>query len=142
MLAQIDTLQLDELLLAEFNAYAGASGKGLVEIVGGQRTGRTTAAPDGIPTDADAVLQLEVQPGAACVGQHGDQLTFSVGARLSRARRGESILDKAFGGGWKGLEARTADNPSQYAPLYQEWIKPQAAPIYWAVVGALLKSAP
>jgi hypothetical protein len=41
-----------------------------------------------------------------------------------------------------GLRGELAANPAQYTALFQAWAKPQAGPIYWSVIEALMRSQP
>ncbi|MGB7758829.1 MAG: ankyrin repeat domain-containing protein [Bryobacteraceae bacterium] len=124
----VDAVHLTEQFLREFAAYGQSSGRNLVELVGQ-------------PAGADALLRVELQPASACVAQSGDNLTLSIEVRVLREPGGETILQKAFGAGIKGLHARRATNLEQYAPIFQPWIKPQAGPIYWAAAGELYRAA-
>jgi hypothetical protein len=91
----------------------------------------------------DAVLNLRVRPAAMCVQQQSsDNLRLEIDARLFRRGSETPLWEKTFGGGLKGLKARVATNPVQYAALYEEWAKAEAAPIYWGAVAALLREAP
>jgi hypothetical protein len=89
---------------------------------------------------ADAQLRIEIQPGVACQAQTGDRLTLAIEVQLTRG--GRALLNRSFGGGFKGLRTQTATSPAQYGPVFEAWIKPTVAPIYWAVVEALLRSGP
>ena len=108
-------------------AFAGASGKELVEIV---------RAPD---EPSDASVNITVEPGAACVGG-SDNLTLGIDVRVFRSSDHELLLEKSFGGGFKGLRTQTVSNAAQYAPVFQSWIRPSAGPMYWAVVEILYRS--
>jgi hypothetical protein len=91
-------------------------------------------------TKADATLTLQVRPEAMCVQQQStDNLQMKIDVRLAREGISSAVWEKTFGGGLKGLKARVATNPVQYPSLYTEWAKEQAGPIYWGMVGALLK---
>jgi len=61
--------------------------------------------------------------------------------RILREPSGETILQKVFGSGIRGLHARTATNLEQYAPVFEPWIKPHAGPIYWAAAAELYQAA-
>ena len=122
----VGAMHPEESLVKELQAFAIASGRGLAQLMQS-------------PADADGVVRLEVRPGSACVAQSGDNLTFSIELQVLRARDRGVLLGKSFGGGLKGLRVQTVDNPSQYAPVYDAWMKPQAGPIYWAAVEALMK---
>ncbi len=118
----------EESLVKALQAFAIASGKGVAQFVQS-------------PADADGIVRLEVRPGSACAAPSGDNLTFSIELQVLRARDRGVLFEKSFGGGVKGLRMQTVENPSQYAPVYEAWMKPQAGPIYWAAVEALMKVA-
>ncbi|HEY1183576.1 MAG TPA: ankyrin repeat domain-containing protein [Bryobacteraceae bacterium] len=122
----VDGLHLPEQFLRAFGAYVQSSGRNLVELVGE-------------PADADALLRVELQPASACVAQSGDSLSLSIEARVLREPGGETIFQKVFGGGLKGLHSQTANNLEQYAPIFEPWIKPHAGPIYWAAAGEIYR---
>lgn len=93
-----------------------------------------------VSAGGDAVLSLRVRPGAMCVQQQSsDNLRMEIEVRLVRRGSETPVWEKTFGGGLKGLKARAATNPVQYATLYEECAKAEAAPIYWGMVAALLK---
>jgi hypothetical protein len=98
-------------------------------------------APVEFVTDApEAIVLLHVRPQVSCVQQESmDNLSLEIDGKVTLAN-GTTIFEKTFGGGLKGLYARRAAGPTQYAPLFSEWAKAHGKPIYWAVVGALLKS--
>jgi hypothetical protein len=123
---EVGKIHLNALVLEEFAAYSGLSGKGLVDIVRGQYD------------PADALVRFTVQPGAACSGGV-DNLTLSIDVRVYRLRDKQLLLAKSFGGGFKGLRTQSVNNIGQYAPVYLAWIKPQASPMYWAVVEAIYR---
>jgi hypothetical protein len=88
----------------------------------------------------DLVLSLRVRPGAMCVQQQSvDNLRMEIDVRLMRNGNETPVWEKTIGGGLKGLKARMAANPVQYAALYEEWAKAEAGPVYWGAVAALLK---
>jgi hypothetical protein len=124
----VDAFHLPEQFLRAFGAYAQSSGRHLVELVGEL-------------SDADALLRVELQPASACVAQAGDNLSLSIEVRILREPSGETILQKVFGSGIRGLHARTATNLEQYAPVFEPWIKPHAGPIYWAAAAELYQAA-
>ena len=79
-----------------------------------------------------------MEPGATCV-QQADQLSMTIEASLNATPNDAVLLEKTFGGGLKtGLRGFAATNPNQHLPLYQDWAKSQAGPLYWAVLTALL----
>jgi hypothetical protein len=79
---------------------------------------------------------MEVQPGTACAGQ-ADNVTLSIDVRIYRGRDRTMIYDHPFAGGVKGLRVQPVNNPRQYEPVWQAWIKPQGETMYWAVAEAL-----
>ncbi|HYW48737.1 MAG TPA: ankyrin repeat domain-containing protein [Bryobacteraceae bacterium] len=102
---------------------------------------RETAGPlEIVGEDADAVAHLRVRPQASCVQQDSsDNLSLEIDVKVTAKDREAPLLEKTFGGGLKGLHARKAASAAQYAPLFAEWAKSHGGPIYWAVVGAVLK---
>jgi len=94
------------------------------------------AAPFELVTDApDFTIHLHVRPQVSCLQQESmDNLSLEIDVKVT-----PGSFQKTFGGGLKGLHARRAAGPAQYAPLFTEWAKAHGKPIYWAVVGALLK---
>src|SRR5580658_5061490 len=141
IIQQVGLMKPDESLLRELQAFAKSSGKGLAQLV---RVDAKAVDPlHAAPTnDADAVVTLEIEPGAACAGGASDSLTFAIEVRVLRARDGLLLSQKSLGGGLKGMRAQMVDNAAQYKPVYEGWMNAQAGPIYWTVVEALLKSAP
>ena len=125
----MDGVRPDALVLEAFRDYAFNSGRGLVELV------RT-------PGGADAALSLLAEPGVACVEQ-SDRLSMVIHVRLLRPPDESPLLERSYGGGIRmGMREELATNPAQYAALYQAWAKPQAGPIYWSVIEALMRSRP
>jgi len=124
----VDGLQLSNQFLRAFGAYVQTSGRNLVELVGQ-------------PADADALLRVELQPASACIAQNGDSLSMAIEVRVLRQPGGETIFQKTFGAGIKGLRAEKATNLKQYTSILQPWIKPQAGPIYWAAAAELYRAA-
>ena len=125
----VTNLALDAAAAKEIVDYARASGKGLIEI-----------AQVDQPSDADAQVTVEVQPGAACQAQTGDDLNLNVDIRVYRTKDRELLQEKHFAGGFKGLRKQTVNNASQYGPVYLGWLKPQASNMYWFIVEALYRS--
>jgi hypothetical protein len=125
----MDGLRPEALVLEALRDYAFNSGRGLLELIQ-------------TPAGADAVLSLLVEPGVTCV-QQSDRLSMMIHVRLLRPPDESPLLERAYGGGLKtGMRAELAANPAQYRALYQAWAKPQAGPIYWSVVEALMRSQP
>lgn len=125
---EVAKLHLERVVRDEFLAFAAASGKGLVDIL------RDSSEP------ADALASFSVVPGIACGGAAGDNLSLSIDVRMFRSRDQRLLYEKSFGGGFKGLRTQTVNNPEQYAPVFLNWIRPQAGPIYWGVVEMLYRS--
>jgi hypothetical protein len=121
------------MVLEAFQRFAAGSGRDLIAVVKAQS-----------PPDADAILTLQVEPGAACV-QQSDQISLLIHASLvqtSLVRHPDQppLLEKTFGAGFKtGMRGQMANNANQHAPLYQAWAKSQAGPLYWGVLTALLE---
>jgi hypothetical protein len=138
---QFGLMRPDESLLRELQAFATLSGKGLARLIHVDAKAVEPLQPEPAD-DADAIVTLEIEPGAACSGGTADSLTFAIEVKVFRARDRLLLLQKSLGGGLKGMRAQTVENAAQYKPVYEAWMKTQAGPIYWAVVEALLKSAP
>jgi hypothetical protein len=126
---EVTNLALDAATAKEIVDYARASGKGLIEIAQVEK-----------PSDAGAQVTVEIQPGAACQAQTGDDLNLSIDIRVYRAKDHQLLQEKHFAGGFKGLRKQSVSNVSQYGPVYLAWIKPQAGPMYWFIVEALFRS--
>lgn len=143
LLEFVNGIHLDALVLADFQAQASASTNGLaqgsVQIVRADRHGIAAETQPVPADDADAVLSLRAQPAASCSQPSGDNLGLSIDVRVFRVRDHALLFRKSFGGGLSGLHARTVTNPSQYAGIYQGWIREHAHAIYHSVVTALMK---
>jgi hypothetical protein len=139
----IRDLHPDGLVVEALQRFAVASGRDLIAVVHSSVRGMADIENTLVPEDADALLTLRVEPGAACV-QQADQLSLLIRARLLRKGESSPALEEGFGGGVKmgGMRMEFAANPNQYAPLYEAWAKSQARPLYWAVLTALMQSAP
>jgi len=139
----IRDLHPDALVVHAFERFAASSGRDLVAVLHPNMHGMAELQNAPPPEDADALLILQVEPGAACVRQM-DQLSLLIHARLFRKGQAAPALEEEFGGGLKigGLRTESAANLNQYAPLYEAWAKSQARPLYWAVLTALLQSSP
>jgi hypothetical protein len=125
----MDGIRPDALVLEAVRDYAVNSGRRLLELV----------QP---PAGADAVLSLLVEAGVNCV-QQSDRLSMTIHVRLLRSPDEPPLLEKTYGGGLKtGMRAELAANPAQYPALYQAWAKPQAGPIYWSAIEALMRRQP
>jgi hypothetical protein len=129
LVRSIDGLRPQALVLEAIRDYAFSSGRSLLELVQ-------------TPAGADAVLSLLVEPGVTCVGQ-SDSLSLLIRVRLLRLPDESPLLEKTYGGGMKtGMRGELAANPAQYPALFRAWAKPQAGPIYWSVVEALMRAQP
>jgi hypothetical protein len=140
----IGKLWLDRLVLEQFEKFAVVSGKNLMEIVDSQPRGMNSVfTADGVATpeasDAPVVINIQVQPGSAC-SPPGDSLNLGIDVRVFRVKDRALLLGKAFGGGIKGLRAQQVDNPAQYVPVYEKWIKGSIEELYWAVAESLYRA--
>jgi len=124
--ATLEEIQPVEVLMREFAAYVRASGRGLVDLVA---------------ENPDFKVKLEVQPGAVCDAQTGDNLTLNIDARLI-GRAEKTVFQRNFGGGIKGLKVQVVSNAAQYPPVFQAWLKAQAEPIYRAVAAEAYRYTP
>ncbi|MGD0773805.1 MAG: ankyrin repeat domain-containing protein [Candidatus Solibacter sp.] len=129
----------DGMVIEAFERYAAISGRDFVAIVSADARGNTEISERPTPADADAVLTLQVEPGVTCV-QGVDELSMRIQATVNEPADQTPRLEKTFGPGAvkTGMRGETAANPNQHAPLYQAWVKPQAGPLYWDVLTALL----
>jgi hypothetical protein len=137
LMQRVSELRPDLLALTAFRRFAATSGKELVEIARADTRGAAPGPGEEAFAGTDAVLSLEVRPAAACQPQQsGDNLSLTIEIALFRASDRAVLLRKVFGGGLKGLHARTVTNQAQYSPVYQEWIQAHAEQIYGAAVEA------
>jgi hypothetical protein len=121
---QFAAVQPDAQLAAAVREFAAVNGKRLVEF--------TTEG-------ADAILILTSRPGTSCVTQQSaDNLTLLIDSKLT-AGDGTVLLEKTFGGGLKGLHARSVTTPAQYGPVLEEWAKAHAGEIFWSALEAWLR---
>ncbi len=139
LLQQVDEMSLDSLILAAIQGIAGA---GPLQIVRVYRHGMAPVPESDALGGADALLTLQVRPGAACAQPSGDSLSLAIDARVLRARDHVMIFKETFGGGLKGLGVRTVANPTQYFSIYQPWVSTHAASIERSVLSILLKTEP
>jgi Ankyrin repeats (3 copies) len=138
MAAHIREIRPDALVLEALQRFATTSGRDLIALVRADARGTSEQSNLAPAADADATLDLFVEPGAACV-QGVDSLTLVIHAQLALAQNSSPILEKAFGTGVKtGMKTESANNPNQHAPLYAAWAKGQAGAIYWSTVESLL----
>jgi len=137
---EVGLYRLDIPVLDEFARYAASpAGRGLLEITAAEKMGKhlPAASEIALPSPApDAIVTMEVQPGAACSGT-ADNLTLSIDVRVFRAADRAMLFERSFAGGVKGLRVQAVDNPRQYQPVWQSWLKPQGEPMYWAVAAAI-----
>jgi hypothetical protein len=88
----------------------------------------------------DAVLTLRVRPQVGCVAQQSaDNLNLEADVRVAMNGEASPLLEKTFGGGFKGLGEHIVTSLAQYPPVYDEWARKQGPAIYWAAVEALLR---
>ena len=125
----VAAIQPDAQTANAFRDIASVSAKAMVEV-----------SPD---ESGDAVLHLKVRPSVSCVAQQSaDNLSLAIDARFERSNDRKLLLEKTYGGGLKGLHARSATSPAQYGELFAEWAKNHATSIYWAMLEAWLRAAP
>ena len=128
----------DGMVIEALRHYAATSGRDLITIVSADARGNSEISERPTPTDVDAVLSLQVEPGAACV-QGVDDLSMQIQATLNEPEDQTPRLEKTFSGGIKtGMRGQVATNPNQHGPIYQSWAKSQVGAVYWAVLTALL----
>jgi hypothetical protein len=133
------SLRPDAMAVEAFQRFAVTSGRDLIAIVRADARG-TAEFPNMDPApNLDATLDLLVEPGVTCV-QGVDRLLMPIRAQLTPTGGGAALLDREFGTGIKtGMKTESAGNPNQHGPLFLEWAKSQAGPIYWSMVEALMK---
>ena len=138
MTQHIRQVHPDGMVIEALRHFAATSGRDLIAVVSADARGNTEISERPAPKDVDAVLTLQVEPGATCV-QQVDQLSMRIHATLNRPEDQTPLLEKTFGAGVKtGMRGQAATNPNQHGPLYETWAKSQAGPLYWAVLTALL----
>jgi hypothetical protein len=139
MTQHIREIHPDGMVIEALRHYAATSGRDLIAIVSADARGNSEISERPTPTDVDAVLTLQVEPGATCV-QGVDDLSMRIRATVSESGEQTPRLEKTFGpGGVKtGMRGQTAANANQHGPLYQSWVKSQVGSLYWAVLTALL----
>src|ERR1039458_4636796 len=136
--AHLREVHSDAIVLQAFQHYLAASGRDLIAIGSADARGNSEVSSRPAAEDADAVLTLEVLPGATCA-QETDQMSLQIHAVVKRPGDAAPVLDKTFGTSIKlGMREQMATNANQHAPLYQAWAKAQVGPVYWAVVTALM----
>ena len=122
---QVAAIQTDAQVAAALRDAVTTAGRRFVELV---------------PEGGDATLRLTVRPGVSCVQQQSaDNVTELIDVRLTAAEGGAALLEKTFGGGLKGLHARTVSSPAQYGVTFEEWAKVRGSEIYAAALEAWLK---
>lgn len=140
---EVGLYRLDIRTLDDFARYAASPGaKELLEIVGAEKMGKhlPSISEISLPSPApDVIVTFEVQPGTACSGQ-SDMTTLAIDVRVFRAGDRVMLFEHSFAGGVRGLRVQPVENPRQYEPVWESWIKPQGEPMYWAVAAALARS--
>ena len=128
----------DALVLQMFQNYLGTSGRDLLAIASADARGNSEVSSREAGADVDAVVTLEVLPGARCV-QPNDQMSLQIHVVVKRTGESEPIADQVIGTSIKlGMREQMATNVTQHAPLYQAWAKAEAGNAYWAVIAALM----
>jgi hypothetical protein len=130
----------DGMVIEALQHYAATSGRDFIAVVSVDARGNSEVSERPTPKDVDAVLTLQVEPGATCV-QQVDQLSLRIQATLNRAQEEKPALEKSFDGlALKtGVHGQSATNAIQYGPIYQSWAKAEVGSVYWAVLTALLR---
>jgi hypothetical protein len=122
---QVAAIQPDAQVAAALRDAVMTTGRRFVELV-----------PDG----GDATLRLTVRPGISCVQQQSaDNITEVIDVKLTVAEGGAVLLEKTFGGGLKGLHARSVTTPAQYGVTFEEWAKSHGPGICNAALEAWLR---
>jgi hypothetical protein len=128
----------DAIVLQAFERYFSASGRDLIVIASTDARGNSEVSSRPLAEKADAVLTLEVLPGAVCV-QESDQMSLQIHAVVKRPGDTGAVLDRTFGTSIKlGMREPMAGNANQHALLYEPWAKAEAGAVYWDVVAALM----
>jgi len=123
---RIREVQPESMVLAAVRDVASGTDKRILELVA---------------SGGDAVFSLRVRPEAMCVlQQSADNLQMEIDARLVRNGSDAAVWQKTYGGGLKGLKARVATSPVQYAGAYEEWAKAEAPSVFAGLVAAVLKT--
>ena len=139
--SNVGDLQPDLLVLAAFHRFAERSGRKLVTITKDHGRGTVAAPAEESFAGADAVVSLVVRPAASCQQQQsGDSLGLTIELQVVRAKDRAVLVRKLFGGGIKGLHARTVTSQQQYFPIYQEMMQPHIEDLYQAAVEAWFRS--
>jgi hypothetical protein len=121
---QVAGVQPDAMVAAAVRDFAAMHGRGIARFV---------------ESGGDATLTLKVRPSISCLQQQTvDNVSLAIDARL--ARGSETLLEKTFGGGLKGLKARTVSGPAQYGALFSDWARAHASNVYWSAAEAWLKT--
>jgi ankyrin repeat protein len=134
----IGSMALDKLALDAFTEYAKRAGKDAMEIARASSEGLKPEAAAGPGADGAAMVALAVRPGVSC-SEQADHLSLAIDVTVTRAAGGPPVLKKTSGGGFTGLHDKTALNPAQYRPFFEEWAKVHASSIYWEALRALLR---
>src|SRR5260370_5569582 len=138
MTQHIREIHPDGMVIEALQHFATSPGRDLIAIVSVDARGNSEISERPTPDDIDAVLTLQMEPGVACVQQE-DQVSMLVRATLNRPKDEAPLLEKTFGPGVKTrMRGQLATNPNQHGPLLASRTKPHAAPLYWAVLTALM----
>ena len=121
---QVAAIQTDAQAAAAVRDYAMLNGKRILELTA---------------EGGDGTLRLTTKPGVSCITQQeADNITELIDVKLT-ANDGAVLLEKTFGGGLKGLHARTVTSPAQYGVTFEEWARAHAGEIYSAALEAWLR---
>ena len=157
MTSHMREIHPDGIVIDALRSYA-ASHHDFLSIVSVDARGNSEVSERPTPADVDAILDLLVEPGAACMEhpaapgsagpqpavqqaavQQVDELSMLIHATVYRPGRETPLYEKNFSYGLKtGMREQVAGNPNQYAPLYGSWAKAQAGNLYWAALTGLL----
>jgi hypothetical protein len=136
--AHLREVHADAIVLLAFEHYFSTSGRDLIAIASSDARGNSEVSSRPLAENADAVLTLEVLPGAVCA-QETDEMSLRIHTTVKRPGDAGAVLDKTFGTTIKlGMREQMATNANQHAPLYQAWAKAEVGTIYWDVVTALM----
>jgi hypothetical protein len=131
-------LRPDAMVIEALQRFAQGSGRDLMVIVSADARGTSDISGKSTPSDVDAVLTLQIEPGVTCVRQF-DQVSMLIHTNLTRPPGDAAVFERTFGTGVKiGMRGELASNPNQHGPLLESWAKSQAGPIWWAILTALL----
>jgi hypothetical protein len=138
VLQQIGLMKPDQMMLKELQAYVKSFGRGVAQLAAIDAKGVEPLSSE--PAHGvDGVVTLEIEPGSACAGGSGDNLTFTVEMRVLRASDGKELETKRIGGGVKGLRSLKVENAAQRRPVYEKWLKEASEAIYWDAIQTLMR---